>query len=107
MLVLIRILYAVTVVGVLPVSIAAFLGSRCRWTALGFFAGWLMTPLLILLLLPLLMPFADRNSDGTAFITLPFLGLVTGVLAGAISALTISRRNGTSPSQIDPEQASR
>ena len=44
-------------------------------------------------LIPVLRAVAPPNNDGTGVIMIPFYGIVTGLIAGIVAAVIVSRRN--------------
>ena len=83
---------------VAPCAIAGWLGTRVRVPAIAFVVTWVATPLItavfILVGTPVLRAITPAGNDGTGAIMLPFFGIVTGVIAGAVAARFVSRRRG-------------
>lgn len=79
-----------------PCAIAAWLGTRINRPLIAFVLAWLLTPPLTLgieiLLWPVLRALIPPNNDGTGAIMLPFFGIVTGLLAGGVAAIIVTRR---------------
>lgn len=83
---------------VAPCAIAAWLGSRVRSPFMAFLLTWLATPLvslvLTVVLAPVLRTLTPANNDGTGAIMIPFVGIVTGLIAGILAAVIVRRRGG-------------
>ena len=96
---------------VAPCAISGWLGSRVRWPILAFFITWVLTPILsaiiTVLRVPILQAISPPNNDGTGAIMLPFLGIVTGLIAGIVSAVVVSRRNAYQSATPTPPLPSR
>lgn len=79
-----------------PCAMAAWFGTRLRRPLVAFVLAWLLTPILTLvveiLLWPVLRALIPPNNDGTGAIMLPFFGILTGVIAGGVSAISVARR---------------
>ena len=86
--------FPVFIVG--PCALAAWLGTRISSPLLAFLITWITTPfaaaLIATLGTPLLRAITPPNNDGTGVIMLPFLGIVTGAIAGVVAAQFVRRR---------------
>jgi hypothetical protein len=81
---------------VAPGAIAMWIGTRVRRPLIAFLLTWIMTPVISLVvtifLWPVLSALTPADNDGTGAIMLPFFGIVTGIVAGSVAALIVSRR---------------
>jgi hypothetical protein len=81
---------------VAPCVIATWIGTRVRLPVLAFVVTWLLTPLVAAVItvlgVPILRAISPPGNDGTGAIMLPFLGIVTGAIAGIVAAVIVNRR---------------
>lgn len=81
---------------VAPCVLAGWIGTRVRSPVIAFVLTWVMTPLVsavvTVLGTPVLRAITPANNDGTGTIMLPFFGIVTGLIAGIVAAVLVSRR---------------
>lgn len=81
---------------VAPCVIAAWIGTRTRSRNIAFVSTWVLTPfvsvVITILGLPILRAISPSGNDGTGAIMLPFLGIVTGLIAGFVAASIVKRR---------------
>ena len=83
-----------------PCVLAVWIGSRVPVPALAFAIAWPLTPMISYVATPVLIPVlravTPPNNDGTGVIMIPFFGIVTGLVAGIVAAVIVSRRNAKS-----------
>ncbi len=83
---------------VAPCAIAAWLGTRVRSPLMAFVLTWIATPfvsfVLTVVFTPVLRAITPAGNDGTGAIMLPFIGIVTGLIAGIVAARIVKRRGG-------------
>ena len=80
-----------------PCVLAGWIGARVRWPAFAFVIAWVLTPIISYvatqILIPVLRAVIPPDNDGTGVIMIPYFGIVTGLVAGIVAAVMVSRRN--------------
>jgi hypothetical protein len=81
---------------VAPCAIAVWLGTRVRSPLIAFVLTWIATPfvsaVITVVFTPVLRAIAPAGQDRTGAIMLPLFGIVTGLIAGIVSAWMVQRR---------------
>lgn len=94
---------------VAPCVIAGWVGTRIRSPIIALVVTWLLTPLVSFVVTvlgtPILRAITPANNDGTFAIMLPIFGIVTGLIAGIVSAGVVRRRSSHESAQpVDNER---
>lgn len=93
---------------VAPCAIGAWLGTRVRSPAIAFLLTWITTPIvsfvITVVLAPVLRALSPANNDGTGAIVIPFFGIVTGAIAGAVAAMLVRRRENNTEKPVNSDQ---
>ncbi len=80
---------------VAPCVIAGWVGTRVRTPVVALVVTWLLTPfasyVITVLGAPILRAITPVGNDGTGTIILPFVGIVTGLIAGFVAAGIVRR----------------
>lgn len=80
-----------------PCMVSAWVGTRTQLPIAAFLTSWILTPsltgIVVLLGTPILREIIPYEGAGTVVLILLLWGSISGLIAGAVAALIVGRRN--------------